>query len=72
MLVAGSLPLWLLWRWRTRFARLAAPQPVAILLLVAFFAIFSAVHDVAFQRIWWLVLGALAATVVRASPKPNA
>jgi hypothetical protein len=72
VLVAGSLPLWLLWRWRTRFARLAAPQPVAILLLVAFFAIFSAVHDVAFQRIWWLVLGALAATVVHASPKPNA
>jgi hypothetical protein len=30
------------------------------------------VHDVAFQRIWWLVLGALAATVVHASPKPNA
>lgn len=72
VLVAGSLPLWLLWRWRARLVRLSAPQPVAILLLIAFFAIFSAVHDIAFQRIWWLVLGALAATIVRAPPKPNA
>jgi hypothetical protein len=62
--VATSLPLWLGWRYRALWAQVSTPRRVAILLLVAFFAIFSTVHDVAFQRIWWLVLGALAARVV--------
>lgn len=69
--VAASLPLWLAWHWRRRFAP-SAPASVALLLLVGFFAIFSAVHDVAFQRIWWLALGALGARVVLAAPKPVA
>jgi hypothetical protein len=62
--VATSLPLWLGWRYRATLAQGSRPQFVAILLLVAFFAVFSTVHDVAFQRIWWFVLGALAARVV--------
>jgi hypothetical protein len=52
------------------WAKTSAPPHVAILLLVGFFAVFSSVHDVAFQRIWWLVLGALAARVV-AMPAPR-
>jgi hypothetical protein len=62
--VAASLPLWLAWRYRAMWAKSSAPPIVASLLLVAFFAVFSTVHDVAFQRIWWLALGALAARVV--------
>ncbi|MCA3263104.1 MAG: flippase-like domain-containing protein [Telmatospirillum sp.] len=66
----ASLPAWLLWRYRMRLASLALPQHVAIQLLLLFFAVFSMVHDVAFQRIWWLALGALAAGVLKTSSRP--
>jgi hypothetical protein len=68
--VAASLPMWLAWRYRAMWAKTSAPPHVALLLLVGFFAVFSSVHDVAFQRIWWLVLGAFAARVV-AMPAPR-
>ncbi len=68
--VFASLPAWLLWRNRARFASLVLPKHVAIQLLLLFFAVFSMVHDVAFQRIWWLALGALAAGVLRSSARP--
>jgi hypothetical protein len=71
LIALASLPGWLLWRYRARIAVLAQPQHVAICLLLLFFAVFSAVHDVAFQRIWWLVLGALAASAKRPSARPT-
>ena len=64
LFVVCSLPAWLIWRQRkTLFAialtrHLSTVQATAIGLVLAF-AMFGMAHDIAYQRIFWLVLGGL-------------
>ena len=63
--VVASLPVWLAWRRRFRPPGPREIAASAVVLLLAFFAIFSLVHDVAYQRVWWLAIGLLAGRVVQ-------
>lgn len=63
--VVASLPVWLVWRRRMRPPGARETAATAVVLLLAFFGVFSLVHDVAYQRIWWLAIGIVTAAAVR-------
>lgn len=63
--VVASLPVWLAWQRRFRPPEPREIAASAVALLLAFFAIFSLVHDVAYQRVWWLAIGLLAGRVAQ-------
>jgi hypothetical protein len=69
-LLGGAVCGWvffLLARHAIRFGRTQPAGRILLLLLVAF-AIFGLVHEILYQRIFWLVLGAVLARPFSASP----
>lgn len=62
--LAGALILFTaffrLWAftWRARLIRFGKEKHLAIFMLLGVFAIFGAVHEIFYQRIFWLILGA--------------
>lgn len=66
--VALSLPLVVAFKYMRSFTTRRPPAFLLALGLVLLFALFGLVHDIAYQRLFWLLAGACAAASVKIGP----
>jgi hypothetical protein len=74
MAVVLSLPVYLLWRTRQRLwdeirRRRLSRHHMAVLGVCGAFALFGLGHEIAYQRLFWLLFGAFAASAITSRPR---
>jgi len=71
--VVLSLPCYLLWQtraklWRAIRRRCLSPYHMGLLGICLVFGLFGLGHEIAYQRLFWLLIGAFAAQVITSGP----